>query len=77
VQIAERDLPEAEELYGLLDPEVAARVKSLVVGERVNVPGAFVVRGIDFLSELVYLKDPSFREPEMIGVTSDAASTNN
>jgi len=63
IQIEDKDLAETEELFGLLDKDVAERVKGLVVPANVNTQGSFVVRGVDFLTELAYLKDPSLREP--------------
>jgi len=70
VQIPEKDLAEAEDLFALLDAEVAERVKGVVVGDRAPHSGAFIVNGVRFLTELAYLKDPSLRQPALSGAAA-------
>lgn len=81
IQIPAKELAESEDLFALLDAPVAERVKGLVIDDKTHPQGAFVVRGIDFLTELAYLKDPTLREAAPMGVlprqepTTEGAST--
>ncbi len=64
IQIDDKDLEESEQLFALLDKETADRVKALVVPGNSRHDNAFVVRGVDFLTEVIYLKKPELKEPE-------------